>query len=194
MTHILPKLPYAETALEPYISSETLNFHYGKHFASYVNNLNNLIKGTKYEDMTLKEIILSAEGGIFNNAAQAENHDFYFKGLIPAEKSKMSDSFKKVIEANFESVEKFIEVMNKAAASQFGSGWAWLVADADDKLKVMSTGNAGNPMTEGLRPLLTIDVWEHAYYIDYRNARPSYLDKIWNIINWDLVEERFNNK
>ena len=194
MNHILPELPYAMTALEPYISSETLNFHYGKHFASYVNNLNNLIKGTKFENMPLKDIILSADGGIFNNAAQAENHDFYFKGLVPAEQSKMSDTLKKVLEDNFGSVEKFKEDMNKVAASQFGSGWAWLVADSDNRLKVMSTGNAGNPMTEGLRPLLTIDVWEHVYYIDYRNARPSYLDKIWNIINWDIVEQRLNNR
>ena len=194
MKHILPELPYAVTALEPYISSETLNFHHGKHFASYVNNLNSLIQGTKYEDMSLKDIILSAEGGIFNNAAQAENHDFYFKGLAPADKSKMSDAFKQVLESNFGSVEKFMEDMNKAAATQFGSGWAWLVADADNKLKVMSTSNAGNPMTQGLRPLLTIDVWEHAYYVDYRNARPSYLDKIWHVINWDVVEERYNNK
>ena len=194
MNHNLPELPYAMTALEPYISSETLNYHYGKHFASYVNNLNNLIKGTKFEDMSLKDIILSSEGGIFNNAAQAENHDFYFKGLVAAEQSVMSENLKKILESNFGSVEKFKEEMTKVAASQFGSGWAWLVADADDKLKVMSTGNAGNPMTEGLRPLLTIDVWEHAYYVDYRNARPSYLEKIWNIINWNIVEQRFNNK
>ncbi len=194
MKHLFPELPYAVTALEPYISSETLNFHYGKHFASYVNNLNNLIAGTKYEEMSLKDIILSSEGGIFNNAAQAENHDFYFKGLTPADKSKMSEALKKVLEENFGSVDAFKEQMTKVAATQFGSGWAWLVADKDGKLKVVSTGNAGNPMTEGLRPLLTIDVWEHAYYIDYRNARPTYLEKIWNIINWDVVEERLNNK
>ena len=194
MKHLLPELPYAANALEPYISSETLNFHHGKHFASYVNNLNNLIAGTRYEEMSLKEIILSSEGGIFNNAAQAENHDFYFKGLAQAGTKVMSDTLKTVLEANFGSVEAFKEQMNKVAASQFGSGWVWLVVDAEGKLKVMSTGNAGNPMTEGLHPLLTIDVWEHAYYVDYRNARPSYLEKIWNIINWDIVEERLNNR
>ena len=194
MIYKLPELPYAADALEPYISSETLDYHYGKHFASYVNNLNALIKGTKFEEMSLDDIIKTSEGSVFNNAAQAENHDFYFKGLTPAEKSVMSDDLKKVLESNFGTVEKFKEEMTKVAATQFGSGWAWLVADADNKLKVMSTGNADNPITKGLKPLLTIDVWEHAYYIDYRNSRPSYLEKIWNVINWNLVEMRLKEK
>ncbi|KTD72373.1 superoxide dismutase [Fe] [Legionella tucsonensis] len=187
MTFTLPELPYAKNALEPHISSETLEYHYGKHHQAYVNNLNKLIPGTEFESMELEEIIKKAKGGMFNNAAQVWNHTFYWHCLSPngggEPKGKLADSINK----HFGSFSEFKEQFTQTAISTFGSGWAWLVQDNTGALKIISTSNAGTPMTEGLNALLTCDVWEHAYYIDYRNARPDYISAFWKLVNWDFV-------
>lgn len=193
MSFTLPPLPYALDALEPIISKETLEYHYGKHHQAYVTNLNNLIPGTECESLTLEQIILKASGGIFNNAAQVWNHTFYWQCM----RAETADNAPKGALANaideaFSSFEAFKEQFNKVAVGTFGSGWAWLVADNAKKLSIMSTSNAGTPMTEGKTPLLTCDVWEHAYYIDYRNARPTYVSKFWNLVNWDFVADNFS--
>ena len=190
MTHTLMKLPFEETALEPIISGETLAYHYGKHHATYVNNLNTLIKGTSYEGLSLEEIVKTADGGIFNNAAQVYNHDFYFTGMS-GEATAPSDALIKALEAQFESVDAFKEAFLGTAAKLFGSGWVWLCRDNDGKLLIKSYSNADNPLLDGLTPLMTCDVWEHAYYIDYRNARPAYLEKWWELINWNFVSDNF---
>ena len=192
MVHELPTLPYERDALAPVISRETLDYHYGKHHQTYVTNLNNLITGTEYENSTLEEIIRSADGGIFNNAAQVWNHTFYWNCLSPDGGGEPGGALADAMTTRFGSFEAFREVFTKSAATNFGSGWTWLVKNADGELDVVNTSNAGNPMTDGLTPLLTIDVWEHAYYIDYRNARPQYLDEIWKIINWDFVSSNFD--
>jgi Fe-Mn family superoxide dismutase len=192
MEHSLMDLPFGLSALEPYISKETLEYHHGKHHAGYVNKLNGLIKNTKYETMELKEIIKSSEGGIFNNSAQVYNHNFYFEGICEM-KTTPSEAFTDAIVDNFDSMAHFKEMFLDAAASLFGSGWAWLCKDAEGQLVIKSYSNAGNPLLDGLTPLLTCDVWEHAYYIDYRNARAEYLQKWWELINWDFVSANFQN-
>ncbi len=192
MTHELPNLPYALDALAPYISKETLEYHYGKHHKAYVDKLNELIAGTKYADMTLEQIVISAgPGTVFNNAAQAWNHTFYFYGFAPKPKAMPEGALAEAIDRDLGGFDAMKEAMSKAGAGQFGSGWAWLVKNKDGKLEVIATPNAANPMTDGQTPLLVIDVWEHAYYIDYRNRRPDYLKQVWNVIDWAVVEKRF---
>lgn len=185
----LPPLPYAPEALEPVISAKTISFHHGKHHQAYVNNLNNLIAGTKFENATLEEIIMESEGGIFNNGAQVWNHTFYWESL-GAKGSKPSGKLLEKINTHFGSFENFKVVFADAAVKQFGSGWAWLVEDKEGVLKIVTTSNAGNPMRDGLKPLFTCDVWEHAYYLDFQNRRPDYVNEFWNIVNWDKVAER----
>lgn len=192
MTHELPKLPYALDALQPNISKETLEYHYGKHHKAYVDKLNELIPGTKYANMTLDQIVMSAEpGGVFNNAAQDWNHTFYFFGFSPTPKAKPEGELAKAIDRDFGSFDALRETMSKAGVGQFGSGWAWLVKTGGGKLEVVATPNAANPMTEGKTPLLTLDVWEHAYYIDYRNRRAEYLTEAWGVVDWAVIEKRF---
>jgi len=192
MNHELPVLPYDRDALAPVISAETLDYHYGKHHQTYVTNLNNLITGTEYESSSLEDIIRSADGGIFNNAAQVWNHTFYWNCLSPTGGGEPSGSLADAITTRFGSFDAFRETFIKSATTNFGSGWTWLVKSAEGELDIVNTSNAANPMTDGLIPLMTIDVWEHAYYIDYRNARPKYLDEIWKIINWEFIEANFD--
>ncbi|KTD11722.1 superoxide dismutase, iron [Legionella gratiana] len=189
MTITLPELPYAKNALEPHISSETLEYHYGKHHQAYVTNLNKLIPGTEFESMKLEEIIKKSKGGIFNNAAQIWNHTFYWHCLSPNGGGKPQGKLAETINKYFGSFDSFKEQFTQTAITTFGSGWAWLVQDSTGELKIISTSNAGTPMTEGLTALLTCDVWEHAYYIDYRNARPDYVTAFWNLVNWDFVTD-----
>ena len=191
MTFELPKLPYDLNALEPHISKETLEYHHGKHHQAYVNNLNNLVKGTEFENMSLEDIIRKSSGGIFNNAAQIWNHTFYFNCFKPNGGGEPTGAVADAIKNTFGSFKDFKDKLSQAAATQFGSGWAWLVKNAQSKLEILATSNAGNPMTDGKTPLLTCDVWEHAYYIDYRNARPKYIENFWEIINWDFVASHF---
>ncbi|MCT4599675.1 MAG: superoxide dismutase [Marinifilaceae bacterium] len=186
----LPKLPYEIDGLEPFMSKETIEYHYGKHHQAYTNNLNKLIEGTEFENSPLEEIIKKSEGGIFNNAAQYYNHTFFFEALkvngVDAPKGELA----KLIEKKYGCFESFKEQFSAKAATLFGSGWTWLIVDADGELDIMQTSNAGTPIREDLKPLMCIDVWEHAYYIDYRNARPSFISKFWEIINWEVVESR----
>jgi len=191
MAFSLPKLPYANDALEPVISENTINFHYGKHHQAYVNNVNNLIAGTEYENASLEEIIKKAEGGIFNNGAQVWNHTFYFMQFNPDGCREPKDELKAAIDAQFGSFEAFKEAFSKAAATLFGSGWAWLVVNKSGQLEIVQTSNAGNPLRDGMKPLLTCDVWEHAYYLDKQNARPKYVEDFWKIVDWKVVSERF---
>lgn len=190
MKHELPKLPFAENALEPHVSAETIQYHYGKHHAKYVSNLNDLLPGTELEDESLEEIVRKASGKLFNNAAQVWNHTFYWNCLSPEGGGSPAGILAEEIGRQFGSFEEFQQQFNDAAGSLFGSGWTWLVRDAEKKLRILQTSNAGNPVTEGATPLLTCDVWEHAYYIDYRNARPEYLDAFWSLVHWDFVSER----
>ncbi len=187
MKHELPALPYAQDALQPTISAETLEYHYGKHHQAYVTNLNNLIEGTEFADLSLEDIVSKASGGIFNNAAQVWNHTFYWNSLSPQGGGNPSGAIADQINSTFGSVDAFKEQFSKAGATQFGSGWVWLVKKADGSLAIYSTANAECPLTQGDTPLLTCDVWEHAYYIDYRNARPKYLEAFWNLVNWDFA-------
>ena len=187
MEHKLPELPYAMDALEPSISKETLEFHYGKHHQTYVTNLNNLIKGTEFEDMSLEDIIMKSSGGLFNNAAQIWNHTFYWNCLSPNGGGEPTGALADAINQAFGSFDKFKEEFSKTSITTFGSGWGWLVKNADGSLALASTSNAGTPMTDGQTALLTCDVWEHAYYIDFRNARPAYLETFWKLVNWDFV-------
>lgn len=191
MSFELAALPYAKNALEPYISEKTLEFHYGKHHQAYVNNLNNLIQGTKFETADLETIIKESDGGIFNNGAQVWNHTFYFMQFAADGCDEPKDELKKAIESEFGSVESFKDSFSKAAATLFGSGWAWLVKDAAGKLSIVQTSNAANPMRDGLTPLMTCDVWEHAYYLDKQNARPKYIEDFWKVLDWKVVSERF---
>lgn len=191
MEHLLMDLPFDSKALEPYISEETLSYHHGKHHAAYVNNLNNLIKETPFESMGLEEIVTKADGGIFNNAAQVYNHNFYFNGMSEKQTTP-SKELSEALEKEFGSIESFKETFLESAAKLFGSGWVWLCKDGTGALSIKSYSNADNPLLDGLTPLLTCDVWEHAYYIDYRNARPAYLEKWWELLNWDFVSENFN--
>ncbi|CZG55631.1 TPA: superoxide dismutase [Fe] [Legionella pneumophila] len=187
MTFTLPQLPYALDALAPHVSKETLEYHYGKHHNTYVTNLNKLIPGTEFESMTLEEIIMKAKGGIFNNAAQVWNHTFYWHSMSPNGGGEPKGRLAEVINKSFGSFAAFKEQFSQTAATTFGSGWAWLVQDQSGALKIISTSNAGTPMTEGLNALLTCDVWEHAYYIDYRNRRPDYIEAFWSLVNWDFA-------
>ena len=187
MEHKLPALPFEQDALEPIISKETLEYHYGKHHQAYVTNLNKLIAGTEFENMSLEEIILKSSGGIFNNAAQVFNHTFYWNCLAPKAGGEPAGKLAEAINQTFGSFAEFKDKFSQTAVGTFGSGWAWLVKDKDGKLEIVSTSNAGNPMTDGKQPLLTCDVWEHAYYIDYRNARATYVEKFWDLVNWDFV-------
>lgn len=190
MTIELPKLPYAMNALEPHISKETLEYHYGKHHAAYVTNLNNLIKNTEFENATLENLVLKSSGAIYNNAAQVWNHTFYWNCLRAdgggAPKGKIADA----IISTFGSFENFQEKFTEAAVKLFGSGWAFLAKNASGNLEIVQEGAAGNPMTRNMKPLLTCDVWEHAYYIDFRNARPRYLETFWKLVNWDFVNKQ----
>lgn len=191
MMHELPALPYAKDALQPHISAETLEYHYGKHHQAYVTNLNNLIKGSEFENMSLEEIIMKASGGVFNNAAQVWNHSFYWNCLSPNGGGEASGALGDAIKAKWGSFDAFKEAFSKAAVGTFGSGWAWLVKTADGQLDIVSTSNAATPMTSGQKALMTCDVWEHAYYIDYRNARPKYVEVFWNLVNWDFVSQNY---
>jgi superoxide dismutase, Fe-Mn family len=187
----LPQLPYALDALAPHIDQKTLEYHYGKHHQAYVNNLNNLVQGTEFEDADLDTIVKKSGGGIFNNAAQIWNHTFYFFSLAPNAGGEPLGEFAAAIKRDFGSFAEFKEQFSKAAATLFGSGWAWLVKNAEGKLEIVQEANAGNPMTKGLTPLLTCDVWEHAYYLDYQNKRPDYIAAFWNLVDWKIVAERF---
>jgi Fe-Mn family superoxide dismutase len=183
----LPPLPYAKNALVPHMSEETLEYHYGKHHKTYVDNLNNLIKGTEFESRSLEDIIRHSSGGVFNNAAQIWNHSFFWHCLSPNGGGIPSGKLLAAINEAFGSFDLFKEKFTKTALTTFGSGWAWLVKNKEGQLDIISTGNAGTPMTEGKVALLTCDVWEHAYYIDYRNARAKFLDAFWNVVNWEFV-------
>jgi Fe-Mn family superoxide dismutase len=191
MTHELPALPYPKNALEPVISQETLEYHYGKHHKTYVDNLNKLIPGTELENLALEDIILKSSGGVFNNAAQVWNHTFYWNCLSPSGGGVPGGDLAAAIDKAFGSFEKFKEQFSQAAATNFGSGWTWLVKTEDGAVEIMNTSNAATPMTSGKKALLTVDVWEHAYYIDYRNARPKYLEEIWKLINWEFVAKNY---
>nr|WP_320022892.1 superoxide dismutase [uncultured Draconibacterium sp.] len=191
MAFSLPKLPYANNALEPVISEKTIEFHYGKHHQAYVNNLNGLIEGTEFEKASLEDIIKKADGGIFNNGAQVWNHTFYFTQFSADGCKEPKDDLKAAIDAKFGSFDAFKEAFSKAAATLFGSGWAWLVVDEKGELEIVQTSNAGNPLRDGKKPVLTCDVWEHAYYLDKQNARPAYIADFWKIVDWKVVSERF---
>ena len=191
MKYELIQLPYEANALEPVISKETLGFHHGKHLQAYVNNLNGLIEGTKYEEMPLEEIVKTADGGVFNNAGQILNHNLYFTQFrTPKADNQPTGVIAQWIDQQFGSFEAFKEEFTKKGATLFGSGWVWLSVDKEGKLVITQETNAGNPVQKGLRPLLTFDVWEHAYYIDYQNRRPDHLNALWQIIHWDVVNER----
>lgn len=187
MEHKLPELPYPSDALQPVISKETIEYHYGKHHQTYVNNLNRLITGTEYEDMSLEAIIKKSSGGIFNNAAQIFNHNFYWKCMSPNGGGEPTGKMAELINKNFGTFAAFREKFTATAIAAFGSGWTWLIKNADGSLSIESTSNAATPITEEKIPLLTCDVWEHAYYIDYRNARASYVEKFWDVVNWDFA-------
>jgi Fe-Mn family superoxide dismutase len=190
----LPPLPYELNALEPHISKETLEYHYGKHHKAYVDNLNNLIKGTEFEGKSLEQIIMGSNGGIFNNAAQVWNHTFYWHCMSPNGGGEPQGDLAKAIDKAFGSFAQFKEQFTKTAVTTFGSGWGWLVKKADGGLELVSTSNAQTPMTNKQKALLTCDVWEHAYYIDYRNARPKYVETFWQLVNWDFVATQFATK
>jgi len=191
MSFELPELPYNHDALAPHISEETLSFHYGKHHNTYVTNLNKLIVGTIFEESSLEEIIGQADGGLFNNAAQVWNHTFYWHCLSPNGGGEPDGELLAAIESTFGSIDTFKQEFTASAAGNFGSGWTWLVKNEDGAISIVNTSNAGNPMTEGLTPLLTCDVWEHAYYIDYRNARPAYIEAFWKLVNWEFAADNF---
>lgn len=190
----LVNLPYGPTALEPVISAETLKFHHGKHLQTYLNNVNAALHGSGLENMPLEEMVTKATGALRNNAGQLLNHNMYFMQFAPPQADNVpSDQLLALIETHFGSFEKFKQEFVKSGAALFGSGWVWLAADADGKLLITQEPNAGNPLQHGLRPLLTMDVWEHAYYLDYQNRRPDYLSALWQIIDWDIVEARYNS-
>lgn len=189
MSFELPKLPYDKSALEPHISKETLEYHHDKHHQAYVNKLNDLIGGSEFDGLTLDQIIMKADGVIFNQAAQIWNHTFYFNGFSPDGGGKPTGKLAQLIDQKFGSFESFVKDFNDLGGATFGSGWVWLVQKENGELDLVNTSNAGNPMTDGLHPLMTCDVWEHAYYVDTRNDRGAYLKNFWNIVNWDFVAE-----
>jgi len=190
MSFQLPTLPYEPTALEPVISARTIEYHYGKHHQAYVTKLNALVPGTAFENASLEEIILKADGGIFNNAAQVWNHTFYWEGFSARRDTKPSGHLLEMINKDFGSFDTFKTKFNESAVNQFGSGWAWLVINGEGNLAIVTTGNAANPLRDGLKPILTCDVWEHAYYIDFQNRRPDYLGAFWQIVDWDIIANR----
>ncbi|RZT04532.1 superoxide dismutase, Fe-Mn family [Duganella sp. CF402] len=191
MEHTLPALPYAIDALAPHISQETLEYHYGKHHQTYVTNLNNLIKGTEFEALSLEEIIKKSSGGIFNNSAQIWNHTFFWNSLTPNGKGAPSGALADAINAKWGSFDKFKEEFTKSAVGNFGSSWTWLVKKADGSLDIVNTSNAATPLTTDAKALITIDLWEHAYYIDYRNARPKFIETFFKLANWDFAAANF---
>ncbi|PKL84486.1 MAG: superoxide dismutase [Fe] [Ignavibacteriae bacterium HGW-Ignavibacteriae-1] len=190
MAFVLKELPYAKNALAPHISEETMEFHHGKHLLAYVNNTNNLIAGTEFENMPLEDIIRKSQGGLFNNSAQIWNHEFFWDCMSPNGGGTPSGNVLTALEASFGSFDSFKEQFSKAATTLFGSGWAWLVKESDGKLALATYSNAGNPLVDGKTALLGLDVWEHAYYIDYRNARPKYIEHFFELINWDNVAKK----
>ncbi|MBX9865548.1 MAG: superoxide dismutase [Fe] [Burkholderiales bacterium] len=191
MEHTLPQLPYAINALAPHISQETLEYHYGKHHQTYVTNLNNLVKDGEFANSTLEEIIKKSSGGIFNNAAQVWNHSFYWNCLSPQGGGEPTGALKEAINTKFGSFEEFKKQFTATCVGTFGSGWGWLVKTPTGELELVSTSNAATPLTSANKALLTCDVWEHAYYIDYRNSRPNYMAAFWNLVNWDFVSKNF---
>ena len=191
MSFELPALPYAKDALAPHISEETIEYHYGKHHQTYVTNLNNLVPGTEFEGLTLEEIIKKSSGGIFNNAAQVWNHTFYWHSLSPNGGGAPTGGLAYAIDRTFGSFEQFKEEFTKTAVTTFGSGWAWLVKKPNGGLELVSTSNAATPLTASLTPILTCDVWEHAYYIDFRNQRPKYLEAFWALVNWEFASANY---
>lgn len=191
MEHTLPPLPYAKDALQPHMSQETLEYHYGKHHQAYVTNLNNLIKGTEFENASLEDIIKKSSGGLFNNSAQVWNHTFFWNCLKPNGGGTPTGAVADAINKKWGSFDKFKEEFTKSAVANFGSGWTWLVKKADGSVDIVNTSNAGTPLTTADKALLTCDVWEHAYYIDYRNLRAKFLEAFWNLANWDFVAKNF---
>ncbi len=188
----LPPLPYAKDALAPHISEETIEYHYGKHHQTYVDKLNGLLPGTAFEGKSLEEIVKTSEGGMFNNAAQIWNHTFYWNCLAPNGGGEASGAVAQAINAAFGSFDKFKETFTTSAVNNFGSGWTWLVKKTDGNVEIVNTSNAATPLTDDtVTPLLTVDVWEHAYYIDYRNARPKYMEAFWALVNWEFVNANF---
>ncbi len=188
MAFTLPDLPFAKDAIKG-ISPETFEYHHGKHHNAYVTNLNKLVEGKPEAGKSLEELIRTSQGGVFNNAAQVWNHTFFWNCMSPNGGGEPGGSLMDAIKKNFESFDKFKEQFSQQAATLFGSGWAWLVKDGDGSLKIVQKGNAGNPLTDNQTPILTLDVWEHAYYIDYRNARPKFIENFWDIVNWDFVQK-----
>lgn len=193
MKHLLPELPYALDALAPAMSADTLNYHYGKHLQTYLDNVNRMIEGTPFADMKLKDMITKAQGALYNNAAQAFNHIIFFKQLTPTP-TTISPLLTQALVARFGSVDAFKSEFSNAAAALFGSGWVWLALDANNVLQIVPKPNAGNPITRNMRPLMCIDVWEHAYYLDYQNRRGDYIKNFWNLVNWDYIEKRMQDK
>lgn len=191
MPFLLPELPYKKEDLAPFLSAETIEFHHGKHHLAYVNNLNGLVAGTEFENADLEAIIKKAEGPVFNNAAQIWNHTFYFESFSPKGNRVPTGALADAIKSSFGSYTSFQEQFTKAAATLFGSGWAWLVKNKDGALQITQEPNAGNPMKKGQIPLMTCDVWEHAYYIDYRNRRPDYIKAFWDILDWGTIQKRY---
>ena len=193
MKHLLPELPYALDALAPVMSADTLNYHYGKHLQTYLDNVNRMIEGTPFADMKLKDMITKAQGALYNNAAQAFNHIIFFKQLTPTP-TTISPLLTQALVARFGSVDDFKSEFSNAATTLFGSGWVWLALDANNVLQIVPEPNAGNPITRNMRPLMCIDVWEHAYYLDYQNRRGDYIKNFWNLVNWDYIEKRMQDK
>lgn len=193
MKHLLPELPYALDALVPVMSADTLNYHYGKHLQTYLDNVNRMIEGTPFADMKLKDMITKAQGALYNNAAQAFNHIIFFKQLTPTP-TTISPLLTQALVTRFGSVDAFKSEFSNAAATLFGSGWVWLALDASNVLQIVPEPNAGNPITRNMRPLMCIDVWEHAYYLDYQNRRGDYIKNFWNLVNWDYIEKRMQDK
>lgn len=193
MKHLLPELPYALDALAPAMSADTLNYHYGKHLQTYLDNVNRMIEGTPFADMKLKDMITKAQGALYNNAAQAFNHIIFFKQLTPTP-TTISPLLTQALVARFGSVDTFKSEFSNAAVTLFGSGWVWLALDTNNVLQIVPEPNAGNPITRNMRPLMCIDVWEHAYYLDYQNRRGDYIKNFWNLVNWDYIEKRMQDK
>ena len=193
MKHLLPELPYAQDALAPAMSADTLNYHYGKHLQTYLDNVNRMIEGTPFADMKLKDMITKAQGALYNTAAQAFNHIIFFKQLTPTP-TTISPLLTQALVARFGSVDAFKSEFSNAAAALFGSGWVWLALDTNNVLQIVPESNAGNPITRNMRPLMCIDVWEHAYYLDYQNRRGDYIKNFWNLVNWDYIEKRMQDK
>jgi Fe-Mn family superoxide dismutase len=191
MIHDLPKLPYSLDALEPHISKKTMEFHYGKHHQAYVNNLNNLVTGTAFENVNIEKIVIEADGPVFNNAAQVWNHTLYFNSLSPSGAKRPKEFLLDAINKSFGSFDIMKENFTKAATGLFGSGWVWLVRKKDNSLEILQESNAGNPLRKDMVPILTCDVWEHAYYLDFQNRRPDYIQAFWNLVDWNVVSDRF---